>query len=458
MAKRQRRRGGRQQQEKEQAKYWKPLHVSLDGPKQHGGGNDASASFNDGDNDDGDFTFTGKHESSKNNHYDNAELQKQANRDLPVQPGEDIAFFYGLEVLDSSQYELVSENSTGKGNKNGEKQQRLVFRTATTDGSRGSGKEDPMDHDDTSKPTSDKKKRKRTTTNDDNGTDDRKEEDIGDEHSEDKAEIAKDGGSIPDNTLPNDTGSSKSKEKKNAKKKKKKKKRKLDGERNVATVSDACSSSENQGEDSKGKEESYTPVHPSPTTEQVMKVQLNWSHASGGAVLHDKLCQSLASMGYYQPTPIQSETLSASIMGRRNLVGAAPTGSGKTLAFLLPIVQHLLDERGEATNENDTKVDLSGSTGRESSSSSGEAPAVQALIVTPTRELALQIHHECDKLVQRQCVSLVGGIALVKQDRLLSQIKPRVIVGTPGRLWAMVRGEICFDPSGILCVLLAFVV
>ena len=447
MAKRQRRRGGRQQQEKEQAKYWKPLHVSLDGPKQHGGGNDASASFNDGDNDDGDFTFTGKHESSKNNHYDNAELQKQANRDLPVQPGEDIAFFYGLEVLDSSQYELVSENSTGKGNKNGEKQQRLVFRTTTTEGSRGSAKEDTIEND-TSKPKSDKKKRKRPTSIDDNGTDDRKEESIEDGDSE----FVIDSDSIPDNTSPKNTDSSKRKEKKNAKKKKKK--RKLDGEPSVATVSDAHSSSEKKGEDSNGKEESSTTLHPSPTTEQVMKVQLNWSQASGGAVLHDKLCQSLASMGYYQPTPIQSETLSASIMGRRNLVGAAPTGSGKTLAFLLPIVQHLLDERDEATNEADTKVDISTSTAvsRESSSSSAEAPAVQALIVTPTRELALQIHNECDKLIQKQCVSLVGGIALVKQERLLSQIKPRIIVGTPGRLWAMVSAEVCFDPSEIFCV------
>ena len=447
MAKRQRRRGGRQQQEKEQAKYWKPLHVSLDGPKQHGGGNDASASFNDGDNDDGDFTFTGKHESSKNNHYDNAELQKQANRDLPVQPGEDIAFFYGLEVLDSSQYELVSENSTGKGNKNGEKQQRLVFRTTTTEGSRGSAKEDTIEND-TSKPKSDKKKRKRPTSIDDNGTDDRKEESIEDGDSE----FVIDSDSIPDNTSPKNTDSSKRKEKKNAKKKKKK--RKLDGEPSVATVSDAHSSSEKKGEDSNGKEESSTTLHPSPTTEQVMKVQLNWSQASGGAVLHDKLCQSLASMGYYQPTPIQSETLSASIMGRRNLVGAAPTGSGKTLAFLLPIVQHLLDERDEATNGADTKVDISTSTtvSRESSSSSAEAPAVQALIVTPTRELALQIHNECDKLIQKQCVSLVGGIALVKQERLLSQIKPRIIVGTPGRLWAMVSAEVCFDPSEIFCV------
>jgi superfamily II DNA/RNA helicase len=54
-------------------------------------------------------------------------------------------------------------------------------------------------------------------------------------------------------------------------------------------------------------------------------------------------------------------------------------------------------------------------------------------------ELATQIQAECEKLVPNQCVTLVGGIALVKQKRLLSTKKPSIIVATPGRLWAMVR-------------------
>jgi superfamily II DNA/RNA helicase len=68
-----------------------------------------------------------------------------------------------------------------------------------------------------------------------------------------------------------------------------------------------------------------------------------------------------------------------------------------------------------------------------------------ALIVTPTRELAQQIHAECEKLLPKSCVSLVGGIALVKQDRLLTQIKPRIVIGTPGRLWAMVSLDVYID-------------
>jgi len=54
------------------------------------------------------------------------------------------------------------------------------------------------------------------------------------------------------------------------------------------------------------------------------------------------------------------------------------------------------------------------------------------------KELATQIHAECEKLLPSQCVTLVGGIALVKQKRLLSTKKPPIIVATPGRLWAMV--------------------
>jgi hypothetical protein len=54
------------------------------------------------------------------------------------------------------------------------------------------------------------------------------------------------------------------------------------------------------------------------------------------------------------------------------------------------------------------------------------------------KELATQIYAECEKLVPNECVTLVGGIAIVKQKRLLSTKRPSVIVATPGRLWAMV--------------------
>lgn len=148
-------------------------------------------------------------------------------------------------------------------------------------------------------------------------------------------------------------------------------------------------------------------------------MQSSWSRSTGGASLHDTLLESLHRVGFATPTPIQAATLSASTMGRRNLVGAAPTGSGKTLAFLLPILNNMLQKKDEETEDNVPEKKL------------------QALIMTPTRELATQIYAECEKLVPNECVTLVGGIALVKQKRLLSTKRPSVIVATPGRLWAM---------------------
>ena len=79
------------------------------------------------------------------------------------------------------------------------------------------------------------------------------------------------------------------------------------------------------------------------------------------------MTNSLHRVGFATPTPIQAATLSASTMGRRNLVGAAPTGSGKTLAFLLPILNNMLQKKDEETEDNVPEKKL------------------QALIMTPTR-------------------------------------------------------------------------
>jgi superfamily II DNA/RNA helicase len=112
--------------------------------------------------------------------------------------------------------------------------------------------------------------------------------------------------------------------------------------------------------------------------------------------------------------------------------------AGKTLAFLIPILNHLLEQK---KNGNDVDDD----------NRSAQNKFVQALIMTPTRELASQIHEECDKLLPNQCVTLVGGIALVKQARLLKTKKPQVVIATPGRLWAMVRSSFCWFKCVGIC-------
>eukprot|EP00978_Attheya_sp_CCMP212_P002167 scaffold4463_cov51-Attheya_sp.AAC.10 len=162
--------------------------------------------------------------------------------------------------------------------------------------------------------------------------------------------------------------------------------------------------------------------------EEVVKLQTTWSIQASGIYLRDEICASLHRAAYHYPTPIQAKTLSASILGRRNIVGAAPTGSGKTLAYALPILQFLLENASAEAALTDNVVVQKIST-------------LQALILCPTRELALQVSAEFDKIAKgtnTYCATIVGGLAEVKQRRILEGKKrPEIIVATPGRLWEM---------------------
>lgn len=89
-------------------------------------------------------------------------------------------------------------------------------------------------------------------------------------------------------------------------------------------------------------------------------------------------------LGYDAPTPIQSQAIPA-IMSGRDVIGVAKTGSGKTMAFVLPLLRHINDQRPLEPME-----------------------GPMALIMTPTRELAVQIHRECKPFLKalnlRVCV------------------------------------------------------
>lgn len=76
-------------------------------------------------------------------------------------------------------------------------------------------------------------------------------------------------------------------------------------------------------------------------------------------------------LGYTAPTAIQAQAIPA-IMSGRDVIGVAKTGSGKTIAFLLPLFRHIKDQRPLETME-----------------------GPMAIVMTPTRELAVQIHREC---------------------------------------------------------------
>ena len=193
-------------------------------------------------------------------------------------------------------------------------------------------------------------------------------------------------------------------------------------------------------------------------------LRTTWSIAAPGVCLHSALCRGLHAMGYGGPTPIQASTLPPAILGRRDIVGAAPTGSGKTLSYGLPILQRLLEERddgGTGEGGDDMADEIHDEDGGEED---GEAEAeggsrdrprrrvLRALILTPTRELAMQVASELTRVCHGGDVSsssssrtrtigigtIVGGFAEAKQRRILEKDRPAVLVATPGRLWEMV--------------------
>ncbi|TYJ20248.1 hypothetical protein E1A91_A09G250400v1 [Gossypium mustelinum] len=150
--------------------------------------------------------------------------------------------------------------------------------------------------------------------------------------------------------------------------------------------------------------------------------------------LHPLLMKSISRLGFKEPTPIQRTCIPAAAHQGKDVIGAAETGSGKTLAFGLPIFQRLLEEREKAANMLEEKGEEAGK----------YAPkgVLRALIITPTRELTLQITDhlkEFAKDINVRVVPIVGGMSAEKQERLL-KTRPEVIVGTPGRLWELISG------------------
>ncbi|HEY4210443.1 MAG TPA: DEAD/DEAH box helicase [Steroidobacteraceae bacterium] len=124
--------------------------------------------------------------------------------------------------------------------------------------------------------------------------------------------------------------------------------------------------------------------------------------------------EGIREAGFRQCTPIQAQTLPLALMGR-DVAGQAQTGTGKTAAFLVALYQALLTRPAP----------------------SGRGPtSVRALIVAPTRELAVQIHHDAEVLGRhtgfKQAV-VYGGVDYDKQRRQLSE-GIDVLIGTPGRL------------------------
>jgi ATP-dependent RNA helicase RhlE len=141
-------------------------------------------------------------------------------------------------------------------------------------------------------------------------------------------------------------------------------------------------------------------------------------------MLVPELLRSVADAGYTIPTPIQARAIPL-ILNGRDIMGLAQTGTGKTAAFTLPIVQRLL----------------------------GGPRRARALILTPTRELAVQVRASFAKYAEHSglvIVDVYGGVPLGPQEKALRD-GVDVIVATPGRLLDhMERQNVAFDDLEVL--------
>ncbi len=123
--------------------------------------------------------------------------------------------------------------------------------------------------------------------------------------------------------------------------------------------------------------------------------------------------QGVTEAGFSEPRPIQVQTIPAALAGA-DILGLAQTGTGKTAAFALPIIERLVAER---------------------------RPGPCALILAPTRELAMQIHSDFERLAKftrLKVITVFGGVSERPQVRALRD-QPDIVVACPGRLLDLMR-------------------
>ncbi|KAG9481834.1 hypothetical protein GDO78_010844 [Eleutherodactylus coqui] len=212
--------------------------------------------------------------------------------------------------------------------------------------------------------------------------------------------------------------------------------------------------------------------------------------------------QALSSLGFSSPTPIQALALPSAIRDKMDVLGAAETGSGKTLAFAIPMIHNILEwrkapqhaasreeeecsDQKAADKEMDKAADLDKDASEEDEAQDDDNEEEEAeddgddedfstigcvkvvkdvdinfnsapmeaipqcdikrpllgLVVTPTRELAVQVKHHIDAVAQFTGIKtaiVVGGMAPQKQERMLNR-RPEIVIATPGRLWEMIK-------------------
>ncbi len=133
--------------------------------------------------------------------------------------------------------------------------------------------------------------------------------------------------------------------------------------------------------------------------------------------LKETLLKAITERGYTEPTEIQAEAIPVLATESIDFVGQAQTGTGKTAAFVLPLLNHI-DPNGKD---------------------------IQALILSPTRELANQICEEIKKFTKYEkikTVAVYGGVSIEGQIKDLRRGRPQIVVGTPGRVLDLIDRDI----------------
>jgi ATP-dependent RNA helicase RhlE len=131
--------------------------------------------------------------------------------------------------------------------------------------------------------------------------------------------------------------------------------------------------------------------------------------------LSNEIIRAVTERGYTEPTPIQIQAIPAVLSGG-DLLAGAQTGTGKTASFTLPLLHRLSNDSVKNT--------------------SNGCPAIRALILTPTRELAAQVEssvREYGKYLKLNTMAMFGGVSINPQKRLLKG-RVDILVATPGRL------------------------
>jgi ATP-dependent RNA helicase DeaD len=128
--------------------------------------------------------------------------------------------------------------------------------------------------------------------------------------------------------------------------------------------------------------------------------------------VNENLITILKQSGITTPTPVQAKTIPL-LIKKNDVIAQAQTGTGKTLAFLLPIIQNIHPEKA----------------------------SLQALIITPTRELAMQITKEAKKLAPYKNLNILSAYGGQDVERQINKLKGciHIVIGTPGRLLDLIK-------------------